>query len=82
MNTQHYDLWIQHHRANSEMTDITESTMASITHPKEAAMARIFSACDQYLVRSGDWAKGGMLAFGAVTGFLRMVFFVYYTLFV
>ncbi|NQV34798.1 MAG: hypothetical protein HQ515_19045 [Phycisphaeraceae bacterium] len=82
MNTQHYDLWIENHQMNPEVIDLTEATMASITETKRTLWARAFEPWPHILIRPNDFLKGCMLAFGAVTGLLRMVFFVYYALFV
>ena len=77
-----YDLWIKHHQMNPEVIDLTEATMASITQPKRTMSTRVCDSCLSYLIKPNDLLKGCMLVFGAVTGLLRMVFFVYYALFV
>ncbi|MCP4453308.1 MAG: hypothetical protein GY809_17755 [Planctomycetes bacterium] len=82
MNTQHYDLWIKHHQMNPEIIDIADATMASITQPKQTLLARAYNSCPAYLIRPNDLLKWCMIVFGAVTGLLRMVCFVYYALFV
>jgi hypothetical protein len=81
MNTQQYDLWIEHHQMNPEVIDIMDVTMASITQPRQTLLARVCDSPLPYLVRPNAILKGCMLTFGAVTGLLRMVFFVYYALF-
>ncbi len=82
MKTQHYDLWIQHHQTIAGPIDVTDAVMASVTRPKPTVCARICETCAPAMRRPNDWLKGSMLAFGAVTGLLRMMFFVYYALFV
>ncbi|MCP4453045.1 MAG: hypothetical protein GY809_16405 [Planctomycetes bacterium] len=82
MKTRHYDLWIQHHQTIAGPIDVTDAVMASVTQPEPTVYAQIRKACVPALRKPNDWFKGSMLAFGAVTGLLRMMFFVYYALFI
>ena len=82
MNTQHYDLWIRNRQVNTEVIDLTEATMASITRPKPTLWGRIGDPGLPTLIKPNAFLKACVLAFGAVTGLLRMVFAVYYALFV
>ncbi len=78
----HYDLWIKNHQMNPEAIDIADVTMASITQPKRTLWVRACEPWPHILIRPNEFLKGCMLTFGAATGLLRMVFFVYYALFV
>jgi hypothetical protein len=51
-----------------------------VTQPKQTVLARACESCFSY--PTNCWIKGCILASGAVTGLLRMAFFVYYALFV
>ena len=80
MNTQYYDLWLKSRQTPPEGIDLADATMASITQPKQTVLARACESCLSY--PTNCWIKGCILASGAVTGLLRMAFFVYYALFI
>lgn len=84
MKTDQYDMWIKNHQSPKDDFDITDAVMNRIAGEiqKESVFDKVRNRILMNLYQAKTSVRTCLLISGALAGALRMLFVVYYALFI